>query len=139
MNILRSPSLHGRLSLVLTTLIAVMMMIGAGVWLRETRQAIHEEVEAATRVAIPATGGSTDQRPDPRHAGGPDGGHPQTHPGTSRAIAPRSRPGGSQRQQRELIASNVRRRQSAACSGDFSFWSFDPVSPAPRVRGGAAF
>lgn len=51
MNILRSPSLHGRLSLVLTTLIAVMMVIGAGVWLRETRQAIHEEVEAATRVA----------------------------------------------------------------------------------------
>ena len=33
MNILRSPSLHGRLSLVLTTLIAVMMAIGAGVWL----------------------------------------------------------------------------------------------------------
>lgn len=51
MNKLRSPSLHGRLSLVLTTLIAVMMAIGAGVWLRETRQAIHEEVEAATRVA----------------------------------------------------------------------------------------
>lgn len=51
MNILRSPSLHGRLSLVLTTLIAVMMAIGAGVWLRETRLAIHEEVEAATRVA----------------------------------------------------------------------------------------
>ena len=51
MNILRSPSLHGRLSLVLTTLIAVMMIIGTGVWLRETRQAIHEEVEAATRVA----------------------------------------------------------------------------------------
>jgi hypothetical protein len=51
MNILRSPSLHGRLSLVLTTLIAVMMLIGAGVWLRETRLAIHEEVEAATRVA----------------------------------------------------------------------------------------
>ena len=51
MNILRSPSLHGRLSLVLTTLIAVMMMIGASVWLRETRLAIHEEVEAATRVA----------------------------------------------------------------------------------------
>ncbi len=62
MNILRSPSLHGRLSLVLTTLIAVMMMIGASVWLRETRLAIHEEVEAATRVAeqwlkvlVPAT------------------------------------------------------------------------------------
>ncbi len=35
----------------LTTLIAVMMLIGAGVWLRETRLAIHEEVEAATRVA----------------------------------------------------------------------------------------
>lgn len=51
MNILRSPSLHGRLSLVLTTLIAVMMVIGASVWLRETRLAIHEEVEAATRVA----------------------------------------------------------------------------------------
>ena len=51
MNILRSPSLHGRLSLVLTTLIAVMMLIGAGVWLREARLAIHEEVEAATRVA----------------------------------------------------------------------------------------
>ncbi|HAF54455.1 MAG TPA: histidine kinase [Thauera sp.] len=51
MNIVRSPSLRGRLSLVLTTLIAVMMLIGTGVWLRETRQAIHEEVEAATRVA----------------------------------------------------------------------------------------
>lgn len=47
----RAPSLYGRLSLVLTVLIAVMMTIGAGVWMRETRQAIHEEVEAATRVA----------------------------------------------------------------------------------------
>ncbi|MDX5409282.1 MAG: histidine kinase, partial [Thauera sp.] len=47
----RPPSLYGRLSLVLTVLIAVMMTIGAGVWMRETRQAIHEEVEAATRVA----------------------------------------------------------------------------------------
>ena len=47
----RAPSLYGRLSLVLTVLIAVRMPIGAGVWMRETRQAIHEEVEAATRVA----------------------------------------------------------------------------------------
>lgn len=45
------PSLHGRLSLVLTALIAVMMAISAVVWMRETRNAIHEEVEAATRVA----------------------------------------------------------------------------------------
>lgn len=48
---LNPASLYGRLSLVLTTLIAVMMLISAGVWMRETRQAIHEEVEAATRVA----------------------------------------------------------------------------------------
>lgn len=47
----RAPSLQARLSLVLTVLIAVLMGIGAAVWMRETRQAIHEEVEAATRVA----------------------------------------------------------------------------------------
>lgn len=47
----RAPSLQARLSLVLTVLIAVLMSAGAGVWMRETRQAIHEEVEAATRVA----------------------------------------------------------------------------------------
>ena len=47
----RTPSLQGRLSLVLTVLIAVLMSVGAAVWMRETRQAIHEEVEAATRVA----------------------------------------------------------------------------------------
>ena len=47
----RTPSLQARLSLVLTVLIAVLMSAGAAVWMRETRQAIHEEVEAATRVA----------------------------------------------------------------------------------------
>ena len=47
----RAPSLQARLSLVLTVLIAVLMGVGAAVWMRETRQAIHEEVEAATRVA----------------------------------------------------------------------------------------
>jgi two-component system sensor histidine kinase UhpB len=51
MNTLRPPSLQARLSLVLTVLIAVLMAAGAAVWMRETRQAIHEEVEAATRVA----------------------------------------------------------------------------------------
>ena len=51
MNRARTPSLQARLSLVLTVLIAVLMGIGAAVWMRETRQAIHEEVEAATRVA----------------------------------------------------------------------------------------
>lgn len=46
----RPPSLQARLSLVLTVLIAVLMAAGAAVWMRETRQAIHEEVDAATRV-----------------------------------------------------------------------------------------
>ena len=38
----RAPSLYGRLSLVLTMLIAVMMTIGAGVWMRETRVVAEE-------------------------------------------------------------------------------------------------
>ena len=46
-----APSLKAHISLVLTALIAVMMAVTAVVWMRETRNAIHEEVEAATRVA----------------------------------------------------------------------------------------
>ena len=44
-------SLRGRLSLVLTGLAASLLLSAGAVWLHETRQAIHEEVEAATRVA----------------------------------------------------------------------------------------
>lgn len=48
----RTPSLQARLSLVLTVLIAVLMGVGAAVWMRETRQAIHEEVVLlSTRLA----------------------------------------------------------------------------------------
>lgn len=51
MSIQRTSSLQARLSLVLTVLLAVLMAAGVAAWMRETRQAIHEEVEAATRVA----------------------------------------------------------------------------------------
>lgn len=44
-------SLHTRLSLVLTALAASLLLALAGLWLRETRSAIHEEIEAATRVS----------------------------------------------------------------------------------------
>ncbi len=45
------PTLHARVSLVLTGLLALLMVIGAIGWVRETRHAIHEEVQAASRVA----------------------------------------------------------------------------------------
>jgi len=44
-------SLRLRLSLILTGLTATLLLIGAVGWLRDTRQAINEEVEAANRVA----------------------------------------------------------------------------------------
>lgn len=45
------PTLHGRVSLVLTLLLALLMLTGAGVWVRETRHAIGEEIRAASAVA----------------------------------------------------------------------------------------
>jgi len=47
----RPPSLRTRLSLVLTGLAACLLLSLGGLWLRETRGAVHEEIEAATRVA----------------------------------------------------------------------------------------
>lgn len=44
-------SLKNRVSLVLTALAASLLLAGGGLWLRHTRAAIHEEVEAATKVA----------------------------------------------------------------------------------------
>lgn len=46
-----SPSLHTRISLVLTALAGVLVLALGGLWLTQSRAAIHEEVEAATRVA----------------------------------------------------------------------------------------
>lgn len=43
-------SLHARLSLILTGLLAAALLAGGALWLRETRNAISEEVEAAGRV-----------------------------------------------------------------------------------------
>lgn len=48
---LRLPSLRGRVSFVLTALLALLLLVTALGWVRETRHAIHEEVEAASRVA----------------------------------------------------------------------------------------
>lgn len=48
---LRQCSLHTRISLVLTALAAALVLALGGLWLTQTRDAIHEEVEAATRVA----------------------------------------------------------------------------------------
>jgi two-component system sensor histidine kinase UhpB len=48
---LRATSLRSRLSIVLTGLVATLLAIGVAWWLHGTRHAIHEEVEAATRVA----------------------------------------------------------------------------------------
>ncbi len=45
------PTLHGRIVVVLTALLAVVLVILAMWWAREARNAIHEEVQAATRVA----------------------------------------------------------------------------------------
>ncbi|MBL8430092.1 MAG: HAMP domain-containing protein [Dechloromonas sp.] len=44
-------SLHTRVGLVLTALAASLLIILAGLWLHGTRNAIHEEVEAASRVS----------------------------------------------------------------------------------------
>jgi len=44
-------TLRGRVSLVLTALLAVLILIAAAGWVRETRLAIHEEIQAASRVA----------------------------------------------------------------------------------------
>ena len=43
-------SLHTRLSLLLTAVVASLMLVLGGLWLHNTRDSIHEEVEAATRV-----------------------------------------------------------------------------------------
>lgn len=47
----RKLGLHTRVGLVLTTLAAVLLLLLGGLWLQSTRNAIHEEVEAATRVS----------------------------------------------------------------------------------------
>ncbi len=47
----RLPSLRGRVSFVLTALLALLLLVAALGWVRETRHAIHEEVQAASRVA----------------------------------------------------------------------------------------
>ena len=47
----RGWSLETRVGLVLTGLAAVLLMLAAGLWLHTTRLAIHEEVEAASRVS----------------------------------------------------------------------------------------
>lgn len=44
-------SLHTRVGLVFTALAASLLVVMAGFWLHATRNAIHEEVEAATRVS----------------------------------------------------------------------------------------
>ena len=44
-------SLHTRVGLVLTALAASLLVVMAGFWLHATRNAIHEEVEAASRVS----------------------------------------------------------------------------------------
>ncbi len=43
-------SLHTRISLLLTAVVASLMLVLGGLWLHNTRDSIHEEVEAATRV-----------------------------------------------------------------------------------------
>jgi two-component system sensor histidine kinase UhpB len=44
-----TPSLHTRISLVLTALAAVLVLALGGLWLKQSRQSIQEEVEAAIR------------------------------------------------------------------------------------------
>jgi two-component system sensor histidine kinase UhpB len=44
-------SLHTRIGFVLTALAAVLVLALGGLWLKQTRDAIHEEVDAAARVA----------------------------------------------------------------------------------------
>lgn len=46
-----TPTLRGRVSLAVTGLIALLLIIAAIGWIRGTRDAIHEEINAATRVA----------------------------------------------------------------------------------------
>ncbi len=46
-----TPSLHTRISLVLTVLACVLVLALGGLWLKQSRESIHEEVEAASRVA----------------------------------------------------------------------------------------
>ncbi|ENO87220.1 HAMP domain-containing sensor histidine kinase [Thauera linaloolentis] len=46
-----AASLHTRLSLMLTLVLALALLAGGALWLRETRNAIHEEIESAGRVA----------------------------------------------------------------------------------------
>ena len=47
----RAASLHTRLSLMLTLILALVLLAAGALWLRETRNAIHEEIESAGRVA----------------------------------------------------------------------------------------
>ncbi|KON80328.1 histidine kinase [Azoarcus sp. PA01] len=47
----KSTTLGTRVSLVLIATLALIMLAGAGWWVRETRRAIHEEVRAASHVA----------------------------------------------------------------------------------------
>lgn len=47
----RNLSLHTRVSLVLTGLATVLLLLLGGLWLQGTRNGVHEEVEAATRVS----------------------------------------------------------------------------------------
>lgn len=68
----RTQTLRGRVSLVVTAIVALLLVIATLGWMRGTREAIHEEVSAAARVAeqwlnvlIPETladGADADQR-----------------------------------------------------------------------------
>ncbi|MEO8407398.1 MAG: ATP-binding protein [Oxalobacteraceae bacterium] len=49
-NVRRQFTLHTRISLVLTAVVASLMLALGGLWLSNTRDSIHEEIEAATRV-----------------------------------------------------------------------------------------
>lgn len=48
---LRQAGLHTRVGLVLSALTASLLLVLGGLWLHATRNAVHEEVEAATRVS----------------------------------------------------------------------------------------
>lgn len=48
---MRHLSLHTRISVVLTAVVASLLLVLAGMWLRSTETGIHEEVEAASRVS----------------------------------------------------------------------------------------
>ena len=47
----RVPTLRGRVSRVLAALLLVVVTIATLGWMHETRRAIHEEINAASRVA----------------------------------------------------------------------------------------